>query len=113
MTSIIAAIALATVLTIATEPGATFDGPTCWEADGTEGMSTYYGQCVTPADYDALFSYANLSTIPSAHDPSTSIAEEAGLVDDGPASERILGVGVAVPFTFAGDVHSLHWPKAI
>jgi hypothetical protein len=113
----IALVVLTSMFTIDLEPGATFDGGVCWEANGTEGMSMPDGQCMTPADYDAIFSFENLDSIPSLTPGSTqSLAAEAGLVDDGPASERMLGEGlVTVPFTFRENVargHALYLPIA-
>jgi len=94
-----------------TEPGVTYDGGICWEADGTEGVTVVDGRCVTPADYDVMFSFKNLSTIPSIINPEISIAAEAGLVDDGEsASQRTLGEGVTKPFTFVEYVTKLHGP---
>ena len=104
-TIVVAASTVAMLATpaAASEPGATFyeDG-SCNEADGTRGLSQPDGDCLTIADYDALFSFENLSTVPSAIDPSVSIAAEAGLVnDDVPASQRELGDGVTpVPHRF-------------
>ena len=78
------------------------------EVTGEAGLRNATGECITPAEYDALFSFENLSTIPSIIDPTVSIAEEAGLVDDGvPASERILGAGVSDPFTFREVVNGI------
>lgn len=78
------------------EDGATFDGGICWEADGTEGISTIDGQCMTPADYDETFSYEALAATPSHSDPSRSVADVYGIEPDGPrASERVR--------TFMGD----------
>ena len=80
---------------IVPEAGATFDGGICWESDGTQGIAMLDGSCVTPADYDALYGYANLSTVESQTAPGVSIADEAGIAPDGPeASIR--------PRTFAG-----------
>ena len=110
----IATLALAGMMmfTPTLEDGATFDGGLCWEADGTEGLSSADGQCVTAADYDAMFSYENLSTVPSSRwgDEGKSIAEVDGVVDDGVvASERPLGDGVtAKPFTFVGTLVYAH-----
>lgn len=96
------------------ETGATFDGGVCWEADGTEGLSTFDYQCMTPADYDEIFSYENLAATESVRpfDDGRSIADVYELVEDEtPASERELGAGlVDVPFTFAETVRSAHAP---
>lgn len=107
------------------EEGATFDGGICWEADGTEGITTFDGQCMTPADYDEIYSFENLDSIPHCPqdnfdctlEEEPSIAEYYEIappeIDPKPASERIIGEGVAAePFTFKGYVHSLHAPIA-
>lgn len=71
------------------EEGATFfENGTCQEADGTAGLASFDGSCVTPEDYDELYSYENLSQIPSAVNPSLSIAEVGGIVDDGVAPSQ-------------------------
>ena len=102
--------------TVELEEGATFfDDFTCVEADGTLGISTADGQCLTPADYDKIFSFENLSQIEIVTSPDTeiagqSIAEVYGITaDDDPASERPLGEGVtAEPFTFVDTVRYVH-----
>ena len=97
------------LFTVGLEEGATFDGGVCWEADGTEGFSHYDGECITPADYDAMFSFEALDAIPSVIFPDRSIAEVAGITPDPPASERLLGVGlVAEPRTFIDYVRRAH-----
>lgn len=105
--TIMASIALAVpVQAVELEPGATFlDGGRCVEADGTPGMSGVDGQCVTAADYDLLFSREALSKVETLNpfDGDTTVAEQAGIVDDIP-SERLLGIGVTVPFTFQQDL---------
>jgi len=71
------------------EEGATFNGGICWEADGTQGLAVPDGQCITPADYDIMFGYDNLSTVPTQYpfDGDTSVAEAAGIIRDSiPAS---------------------------
>lgn len=119
MTRTLRAIAAAAALTvalgaapaIAQEAGVTFfENGSCTEADGTPGMARFDGTCTTAAEYDELFSVENLSTVPSALNPDISIAEEAGLVDDGVvASEKPRGVGlVEEPITFAEDVERLY-----
>lgn len=92
------------------EAGATFDGGICWEADGTEGLAAFDGQCVTPADYAEIYSFENLDAHPSQGDPSVSIAEAAGITADSPpADERLLGVGlVEEPQTFRQIVVGAH-----
>jgi hypothetical protein len=70
------------------------------EVTGEAGLLQYDGNCVTPAEYDVLFGFENLSTIPDPTDPTRSIAEVAEIVPD-VASERPLGDGlVIIPFTF-------------
>lgn len=97
------------------EEGALFDGGICWEADGTEGISTAWGDCMTPADYSETFSFENLASIPSRSNPEISIAEEAGLVRDGTeAADRELGAGVvAETFTFRAVVRAAHEPVPV
>lgn len=73
------------------EEGATFleDG-TCYEADGTYGLSSFDGQCVTPADYDLIFGFTNLHSIEHPLHPGRSIADVHGITaDDPPASLRV------------------------
>ena len=119
MTTIFGIVAAATLLaamfaspasaTIATEPGATFDGGICWEADGTEGIAAIDGSCVTPADYDAIFSYQALAATPN-HGPSgLTVAEAYSITPDSPkASERPRSfMGTAEP-TFVEYVALLH-----
>ena len=100
----LAAVALITsAYTVDYEPGATFyeDG-SCQEADGTPGQTQPDGQCLTIADYDEMFSYENLNTVPSIINPDLSIAEEAGLdpADVTPPSQRVLGNNVSEPHRF-------------
>jgi hypothetical protein len=96
-------IALVAILLTAASPpieeGATiFDNGSCVEADGTAGLGMADGSCVTPADYDEMFSYENLSKVPSLGDPSRSIAETGDItVDSPPASVRPLGEGLIDP----------------
>lgn len=93
--------ALAAVATLAIAPAAQATGTCADEITGEPGLQNGTGECITPAEYDALFSFENLSTIPSVTDPSKSIAEEAGLVADDVPSDRQLGVGlVEVTRTF-------------
>lgn len=114
--------------TVELEEGATFDGGICWEADGTEGISMLDGDCMTPADYDAIYSYENLSQHPTITECTpgnpectvenySSIAEVHGLTpDEEPASDRPLGEGVSQDNrTFKERVaaaHSPHMPIA-
>ena len=108
-------LVVASLFTIDLEPGATFDGGICWEADGTEGIAMYDGQCMTPADYDAIYSFENLSNVPSISDPSVSIAEHYEMTPDVVTpSDRPLGEGlVAEPFTFTEYVQAAHLPIAV
>ncbi len=70
------------------------------EITGEAGVMNGTGECVTPAEYDAKFSFDNLDSIVSLTDPTQTIAREAGIVDV-KASVRELGIGlVDVPFTF-------------
>lgn len=96
---LVAAPAAATEL----EPGATFfDDHTCVEADGTPGLGTGDGQCITTADYDALYSYDNLASTPSIFPGQghRSVAEVYDVKND-VASDRLLGEGfVKSPRTF-------------
>ena len=93
---------------IVLEPGATFDGGVCWEADGTEGISSFDGQCVTPADYDILFSYEALAAAPSGIE-GVSVAEAYGVTADAaPASERRLVFQGVDYGTFASYVTAAH-----
>ncbi len=107
---VVAALAANVEKADALEPGAVFyDNGTCIEADGTEGLSAADGECVTAADYDEMFSYENLSTIPSLTQPDMSIAEEVGLEPEPAASERPLGSGlVEVEERFGEIVYRLH-----
>lgn len=106
-TGIIAAAVLnpaAAFATVELEEGAIFfEDNSCKEADGTPGVSSGDGQCVTIEDYDYLHSYEYLDSVPSIINPDVSIAEEAGLDpnDDTLPSERILGDGVSEPHSFA------------
>ena len=108
-------LALMVFTTPVYEEGATFDGGICWEADGTEGISTAWGDCMTAADYDELYSYENLAVTPNAYDPSISIADTYELVpDEVPASTRELGAGlVAETFTFVGHIQAAHLPRPV
>ena len=101
--------AAATVALLATPAVASADDISAGctdEVTGEAGLLRYDGECVTPAEYDAIFSFENLDSIQSLTDPTQSIAAEAGIVDDdAPASERPLGDGVtAEPFTFVGTL---------
>lgn len=100
------------------EEGAVFDevNHVCTQ-DGVQGVTTFDKQCMTPADYDEVFSYENLSTVVStrAVDNGATIAEvyemEPPTADTPPPSERTLGEGVASePFTFVSWVGEV-WHK--
>jgi len=94
---------------IVLEEGAIFDGGICWEADGTEGIAALDGSCVTPADYDELFSYEALTAV-EVHGPdSRSVAEVYGITADSPAASVRVRVfmGVSEP-TFAEYVTNAH-----
>ena len=76
-------------------------------ADGTctdEGVGGFYTVdliCVTPAVYDALFSYDALENVESQNFPGRSVADVYGYVPGVAASDRLLGVGlVASPSSF-------------
>jgi hypothetical protein len=99
---LVALFATPATASIELEAGATFyDNGTCVEQNGAPGFGMPDGECITVADYDEMFSYENLSSIPSLTNPSLSIAEEAELEPDVSASERLLGIGlVDEPFTF-------------
>ena len=106
---IIAAIMVALLATpaVALEDGVTFhDGGTCTEADGTQGLSQADGECITPADYDILFGFENLSTVPLLYDPSVTVAAQYDIGPEAPASTRLIGVGlVAEPTTYLAIVN--------
>jgi len=93
----------------ALEAGATFDGAICWEADGTEGITTIDGSCMTPADYDVIFGYENLSLIDSRALPGIDVATLYGITPDSQAASerpRIFG-GVHLE-TFVVVVRTTH-----
>jgi hypothetical protein len=74
---------------------------TC-EADGEQGLTTAWGECMTPSLYDERFSFETLDATPSviSGQEDISIAELYGVVDDTP-TERLIGVGlVETPRTF-------------
>ncbi len=91
------------------EEGATFDGGRCWEADGTEGLAMPDGECRTPADFDIMFGYDNLSTVESQTQPGRSVADVYNIKPEPAASERPLGSGlVEVEERFSEIVYRLH-----
>ncbi len=94
------------------EEGATFlDGGVCVEADGTTGLSQADGQCVTPSDYDIMFSYDVLSQTPTfdPFDGDQTVAEQYDIQPD-VASERPRNfMGVEYP-SFATVVRFMFWP---
>ena len=95
---------------IVLEPGATFDGGICWEADGTEGVSMLDGSCMTPADYDRLYSYDNLATTFDLY-TGESIADLYGITPDAaPASVRpivFMGVNYGTFATYVTNAHQV------
>lgn len=103
MKRLIATALLTTALCTAALPAIASDS-SCIGESGSVGVTTAWGECMTPELYNERFSLENLSQIPSALDPSKSIAEEAGLTDDGPAAERVLGTGLVEEFTFTDFV---------
>lgn len=99
------------------EEGATFGDGVCWEADGTEGIPALDGECVTPADYDEIYSVEVLAETPSIQDPTKSIAEvyEMDVTDPTPASDKPIGEGLVEPGTektFKQYVQAAHMPIA-
>ena len=106
---IIGLTALLATPALADEGEITFNGDgTCVEADGTLGLSTFDDLCITAADYDLIFGYENLSTIPSHVFPTRSVAEVYNIDSDVPASLRLLGIGVVdEPFTYWETVNGL------
>lgn len=112
-TLIMVGVLVTPAVAAAQEEGATFfeDG-SCVEADGAVGVSMIDGTCSTIADYNELFSYENLAATPSAIDPSVSIADEAGLVDDVvPPALRVLGEGVSEPHQFVDYFAPESWVR--
>ena len=63
------------------------------EVDGEAGLSTAWGECMTPSLYDEMYSFENLSTVPSLTSDQ-SVAAEVGLVPGDVPSERELGAGL-------------------
>ena len=51
-------------------------------AYGCDGYETIDG-CITIERYNDLYSYEKLATVPSLVDPSRSVADVYGIVDDG------------------------------
>jgi len=87
------------------EAGVTFlDGGACVEADGTTGLSMADGQCITPADYDIMFSYENLD-IPTQDpfDGDQTVAEQYDIAPDVASTRPRLFMGEVLP-TFAKAV---------
>ena len=116
MTTATIALAVMMMMTPALEDGATFDGGICWEADGTQGIAMLDGSCMTPADYDTLFSYENLAATPNAYNPTVSIAETYQIDPEAPpASDRPIGTGLVeagTERTFKQVVQAAHLPHA-
>jgi len=74
-----------------------FAGPRVDEVTGDAGLMQGDGDCVTPAEYDVLFGYANLSTVESQTNPGMSVAAVYRIVDD-VASDRVtVFMGVTYP----------------
>lgn len=91
------------------EDGATFDDGICWEADGTQGISTLDGQCVTAADYDELFSYEVLASTATHTSSTASVATTYGIAaQSGNASERDRRFQGSFEPTFVEYVALLH-----
>lgn len=108
---ILAAIVLtaAAVQAVELEEGATFEGGVCWEADGTEGVAALDGQCVTPADYDELYSYEALAATPLHGNTGQTVAEAYGITEDSPkASVRARSFMGSVEPTFVEYVAIVH-----
>ncbi len=65
------------------------------EVTGEPGLQMLTGECITPAEYDIIFSVEALTLVESHTHPGQSVAEVAGLLEDTtPASDRLLGVGL-------------------
>lgn len=78
------------------------------EVTGEPGLQMASGECITPAEYDAMFSVEALSNVASQTDPTISVADIADLDTDIPASLRWLGEGlVDEPFTFVRLVNGI------
>ncbi len=74
------------------------------EVTGEPGLRMGSGECITPAEYDAIFSTEALAEVDSHVYPDQSVAEVYE-VEEEPASERQLGDGlVRETFTFRGIV---------
>lgn len=75
------------------------------EVTGEPGLPSIDG-CITPAEYDEMFSYENLSTVPSLSPLYETVAEAYNITPESPvARDRLIGVGlVEVPFTFKDAV---------
>ncbi len=102
ITIIIVFTAATIVQAQAVEPGATFNGDGTCMQDGEPGLSMADGQCVTAADYDAMFSYEALTQVESLIPAYTgrSVADVYLIDPVIPASLRMLGVGVGERCTF-------------
>jgi len=107
---VIAMAAPALAEEVVLEAGVTFyDNGTCTEQDGTTGLSSADGECVTPADYDAMFSYEALTQVESQIPAyaGRSVADVYLIDPVIPASLRMLGIGLVEPFTFVETVTGL------
>ncbi len=94
------------------EAGATFlDGGVCVEADGTTGLSQADGQCVTPGDYDIMFSYNVLSQTPTfdPFDGDQTVAEAYDIQPDVASTRPRSFMGIEYP-SFAAVVRFMFWP---
>jgi len=88
------------------EAGVTFlDGGSCVETDGTTGLSMADGQCITPADYNVMFSYENLEATQTLFplDGDTTVAEQYDIEPDVASARPRLFMGEVLP-TFAEAV---------
>jgi len=89
----VATLALSPVAAIAAE---------C-EVDGEVGMTTAWGECMTPTLYDETFSADALAEVEVHTLPGHTVAEVYGIVDDVP-SDREIGHGMGELFTFRGQL---------
>lgn len=76
------------------------------EVTGEAGLRQWDGDCITPAEYDAIFSPEALAEVESFSPEFETVAETLTVEEQAvPASERTLGRGVSSePFTFKGLV---------
>ena len=71
--------------------------------DGEQGVTTAWGECMTPTLYNSRFSHAELSKVETHTLPGVSVADAYNIAPD-VASERLLGDGLVPLFTFRGWV---------